>query len=75
MRVEDIDAWLLQETYLEDDDLDTNIGRYPVLSHNSVVCTTKGERLFQGIAIILPQVFPGMESSRGAITNYNESHW
>jgi hypothetical protein len=28
MKVDDIDAWLVQETWLEDDDFDTDIGGY-----------------------------------------------
>jgi hypothetical protein len=29
----------------------------------------------QGIIFSLPQVFPGMESSRITITNYGGTHW
>jgi hypothetical protein len=53
MRTNDIDAWLLQETWLEDDVVNTTIGGYHIFRHNSLPGTTGRDHLFQGVAIIL----------------------
>ena len=53
MRHDDIDAWLIQETWLEDDDFSTTIGGYHVFRHNSPIGTTGRDHLFRGVAIIL----------------------
>jgi len=37
MRTDDIDAWLIQETWLEEDEFDTVIGGYHVFRHNSPI--------------------------------------
>ncbi len=37
MRVDDIDPWLVQETWLEDDDFDTDIGGYHLFRYNSPI--------------------------------------
>ena len=37
MQVDDIDAWLVQETLLEDDNFDTVIGGYHLFRHNSPI--------------------------------------
>jgi hypothetical protein len=58
MRVNDIDAWLVQETWLEDNDLNTDIGGSHLFRHNSPVGTTGRDHLFRGVAIILsPRYF------------------
>jgi hypothetical protein len=58
MRVNDIDAWLVQETWLEDNDFNTDIGGYHLFRHNSPVGTTERNHLFHGVAIILsPRYF------------------
>ncbi len=58
MRVDDIDAWLVQETRLEDDDFDTNIEGYHLFRLNSPIGATGRDHLFHGIAIILsPRYF------------------
>jgi hypothetical protein len=53
MRTNDIDAWLLQETWLEEDVIDTIIGGYHVFRHNSSIGNTGRDHLFRGVAIIL----------------------
>ena len=53
MRTHDIDAWLIQETWLEEDDFDTVIGGYHVFRHNSPVDSTGRNHLFRGVAIVL----------------------
>ena len=40
MRCDDIDAWLVQETWLEDNDFDTNIGGYHMFRTNSSIGDT-----------------------------------
>lgn len=58
MRVDDIDAWLVQETWLEEDDFSTNIGGYHLFRHNSPIGITGHDNLFCGVAIILsPRYF------------------
>ncbi len=58
MRVDDIDAWLVQETWLEDDDFDTDIEGYHLFRHNSLIGATGRNHLFRGVAIILsPRYF------------------
>ena len=58
MRVDDIDAWLVQEKWLEDDDFDTDIEGYHLFRHNSPIGATGRDHLFRGIAIILsPRYF------------------
>jgi hypothetical protein len=58
MRSDDIDAWLVQETWLEDKDFNTNIGGYHMFHTNSPVGSTGCNHLFCGIAIILsPRYF------------------
>jgi hypothetical protein len=58
MQVNDIEAWLVQETWLENDDFNTDIGSYHLFRHNSPVGTTGRNHLFCGIAIILsPRYF------------------
>ena len=58
MRVDDIDAWLVQETWLEDDDFDTDIEGYHLFRHNSPIGATGRNHLFRGVAIIFsPRYF------------------
>ena len=40
MRVGNIDAWLIKETWLEDDDYDMIIGEYHLFQHTSPVGST-----------------------------------
>jgi hypothetical protein len=53
MRSDDIDVWLVKETWLEDKDFDTNIGGYHMFRTNSPVGSTGHDHLFCGVAIIL----------------------
>ena len=53
MRTDDIDAWLVQETWLEENDFDTVIGGYHVFRHNAPIDSTGRNHLFRGVAIIL----------------------
>jgi hypothetical protein len=53
MRTDDIDAWLVQETWLEEDDLDTVIGEYHIFRHNSLIDSTGRNHLFCSVAIVL----------------------
>ena len=46
MQIDDIDAWLVQETWLEDDDYDTVVGGYHIFHHNSPVSSTGRDHLF-----------------------------
>ena len=46
MQIDDIDAWLVQETWLEDDDYDTVVGGYHIFCHNSLVSSTGRDHLF-----------------------------
>ncbi len=57
MRVNDIDAWLIQETWLEDDDYGTITGGYHLFRHNSSVGSTGCHHLFQGVVIVLSPRF------------------
>jgi hypothetical protein len=72
MRVEeDIHAWLVQKTWLEDDDVDTNIGGYHLFHHNSLART---------IVFMVSQSssclsISGMESLRVTATNQDGPHW
>jgi hypothetical protein len=47
MRTNDIDAWLLQETLLEDDVTDMIIGGYHIFRHNSPIGHTGRDHLLQ----------------------------
>ncbi len=53
MRTDDIDAWLIQETWLEEDKFDTIIGGYHVFRHKSPIDSTGRNHLFRGVAIVL----------------------
>ena len=53
MRTDDIDAWLIRETWLEEDDFDTAIGGYHIFRHNSLIDLTGYNHLFHGVAIVL----------------------
>jgi hypothetical protein len=53
MRTDDIDAWLVQETWSEENDFDTVIGGYHVFRHNSPIDSTGRNHLFRGVTIIL----------------------
>jgi hypothetical protein len=53
MCVDDIDDWLIQETWLEDDGYDTVIGGYHIFRHNSPIGSTGRDHLFRGVTIIL----------------------
>jgi hypothetical protein len=53
MRPDDIGAWLVQETWLEDEDFDTNIGGYHMFRTISPVGSTGRDHLIHGVAIIL----------------------
>ncbi len=65
MRVDDIDAWLVQETWLEDDDFDTSIEGYHLFRHNSPIGATGCDHLFRGVAIILsPRYFLAWKAAR-----------
>jgi hypothetical protein len=58
MQVDNINAWLVQELWLEEDDFNTDIGGYHLFRHNSPVGTTRRNHLFCGVAIILsPRYF------------------
>jgi hypothetical protein len=57
MQVDNINAWLVQETWLEEDDFNTDIGSYHLFRHNSPVGTTGRNHLFHGVAIILSPRF------------------
>ena len=57
MQVDDIDAWFVQETWLEDDDFNTTIGGYHLFRHNSPIGTTGHDHLFRGVAIILSPTY------------------
>ena len=58
MRIDIIDTWHVQETWLEDDDYSTTIGAYHVFRHNSPIGDTGRDNLFHGVAIILsPRYF------------------
>jgi hypothetical protein len=53
MQSDDIDAWLIQETWLEDDNFNTNIGGYHMFRTNSPVGSTGRDHLCCGVAVIL----------------------
>jgi hypothetical protein len=57
MHCNDIKAWLVQETWLEDDDFDTKIGGYHMFRTNSPVGNTGRDHLFGSVAIILSPRF------------------
>ena len=59
MRVDNIDVWLIQETWLENNDYDTVIGGYHHFKHNSPIGTTGRDHLFRGVAriILSPRYF------------------
>ena len=57
MRCDNIDAWLVQETWLEGDDFDTVIGGYHIFRTNSPVGDTGRAHLFRGVAIVLSPRF------------------
>jgi hypothetical protein len=64
MRCDDINAWLVQETWLEDDDFDTNIGGYHMFRTNSPVGDTGRNHLFRSVAIILsPRFYQAWKSA------------
>ncbi len=63
MHCDDIDAWLIQETWLEDDDFDTNIGGYHIFRTNSPIGETGRNHLFRGVTIILlPRFYQAWKS-------------
>jgi hypothetical protein len=65
MQVNNINAWLVQETWLEEDDFNTDIGGYHLFRHNSLVGTTGRNHLFRGVAIILsPRYFLVWKAAR-----------
>ncbi len=53
MQFDDIDAWLIQETWLEDNDYYTVVGGYHIFCHKSPINFTGCDHLIQGVAIIL----------------------
>ncbi len=53
----DIGAWLLQETWEEGDNFDTNIGGDHVFHHNAERGVTGRQHLYRGVAIILSPPF------------------
>ncbi len=57
MRFDDIDAWFIQETWLENDNYNTIIGGYHLFRHNSPVGSTGRRHLFRGVAIVLSPRF------------------
>jgi hypothetical protein len=58
MQSDDINAWFIQETWLEDEDFNTNIGGYHMFRTNSPVGSTGCDHLFCGVAVILsPRYF------------------
>ncbi len=58
MQSGDIDAWLIQEIWLEDGDFNTNIDGYHMFRTNSPVGSTGRNHLFCGVAVILsPDTF------------------
>jgi hypothetical protein len=57
MRVNDIDAWLIQETWLENNNYDTIMGGYHLFQHNSPVGSTGRCHLLKGVAIVLSPRF------------------
>jgi hypothetical protein len=67
MRTHDIDAWLLQETWLEDDIADMDIGGYHIFGHNSPIGPTVRDHLFQGVAILLSPRYYSAWKAAGAM--------
>jgi hypothetical protein len=56
MKVKCLDMYFLQDTWLEDDEFDVNIGGYHVFCHNG----PNGNHLHQGVAIVLsPRYYTG----------------
>jgi hypothetical protein len=53
MHQHDVGAWLLQKTWEEGDNFDTEIGGYHVFRHNAKRGVTGRQHLYRGIAIIL----------------------
>jgi hypothetical protein len=57
MRQHYVGAWLLQETWEEGDDFNTEIGGYHIFRHNADRGTTGRQHHFRGVAIILSHQF------------------
>jgi hypothetical protein len=58
MQADDIDAWLVQETWLEENYYSKYIGGYHLFWHNSPVESIGCNHLFHGVAIILsPRIY------------------
>ena len=57
MQQHDVGSWLLQETWEEGDNFDTEIGGYHIFLHNADRGTTGRQHLFRGVAIILSPRF------------------
>ncbi|KAL7528091.1 hypothetical protein ACHAXR_002261, partial [Thalassiosira sp. AJA248-18] len=53
MRQDDIGAWLIQETWEEDDEFDVEIGGYHIFRHNKATGESGKDHLFKGVAIVL----------------------
>ena len=53
----DVGAWLLQETWEEGDNVDTEVGGYHVFCHNAEREVTGHQHLYRGVAIILSPQF------------------
>jgi hypothetical protein len=78
MRVDDIDAWLVQETWLEDDDFDTDIGGHHLFRHEAIdfVLTFPQAELDVNIWMYLPigfQVDTDNESKQSCLLKLNKS--
>jgi hypothetical protein len=57
MRQHDVGSWLLQETWEEGDNFDTEIGGYHIFRHNADQGTTGRQHLFRRVAIIFSPQF------------------
>ena len=53
MRQHDVGAWLIQETWEEDDAFDVDVNGYHIFRHNAVRGKNGRQHLFKGVAIIL----------------------
>ena len=62
MAKKQIDAYFIQETWIEGDDFDTEVGGYHVFRHNGPL----GSNLHRGVAIVLsPRYYAGWKAAGG----------
>ncbi len=57
MRQNNVGAWLIQETWEEDDEFDVDVNGYHIFRHNAVRDESGRQHLFRGVAIILSPLF------------------